>query len=415
MKVVEDGDRLAGPGAIVIGGDYRGLGVVRSLGRRGIPVCVATDDHVMAAMSRYCRRRLRWPIEEDAQLDFLLELGVSGACQGWCLFPTGDETAAFIARNHSSLAEHFVLTTPPWRILRWAYDKTLTYELAASEGISCPATFVPEGRAELSARACSFPAVLKPSRKHRVNSFTREKAWMVTGMDEMLARYDEACDLLQPEFIMVQELIPASPNSELSYAALVSEGEPLASLVARRARQYPIDFGRSSSFVVSIEDPEVESLSTRLLRAMRLSGLVEVEFKRDARDGRLKLLDVNPRVWGWHTLGARAGVDFPYLAWRLARGLDVPRIRGAAGIGWVRMTTDVLAVWQLMRRRRLSLRAYLRSMRPAPAFAIWAPDDPLPSLLEIPTLILARRSIRLSMESVAEESVEPADPADEME
>src|SRR5439155_12687017 len=94
-----------GTGAIVIGGDYRGLGVVRSLGRRGIPVWVLTDEHLIAGTSRYARRRLAWPAgDESSQVDYLLDLADHGL-DGWMLFPTGDTTAALIARHHATLAQ----------------------------------------------------------------------------------------------------------------------------------------------------------------------------------------------------------------------------------------------------------------------------------------------------------------------
>src|SRR6266481_3515225 len=40
-------------GAVVVGGDYQGLGIVRSLGRRGVPICVIDDEHSIARFSRY--------------------------------------------------------------------------------------------------------------------------------------------------------------------------------------------------------------------------------------------------------------------------------------------------------------------------------------------------------------------------
>src|SRR5205823_461942 len=115
---------------------------------------------------------------------------------------------------------------------------------------------------------------------------------------------------------------------QFSFAALCRDGRPLASVVARRTRQWPRDFGRASTYVETIDAPEVEEVARAVLAALRFAGLVEVEFKRDPRDGRLKLLDINPRAWGWHTLGARAGVDFAYLLWRMLNGEDVPELRG---------------------------------------------------------------------------------------
>jgi predicted ATP-grasp superfamily ATP-dependent carboligase len=140
----------------------------------------------------------------------------------------------------------------------------------------------------------------------------------------------------------------------------------------------------------------VETQARRLLAGMRYTGLVEVEFKRDARDGRTKLLDVNPRVWGWHTLGRRAGVDFPYLAWRLARGEAVEPGRARAGVRWVRLSTDLPTALKEIGRGRLSPLGYLRSLHGPRERAIFARDDPLPGLLEGPLLayVAVRRLLR---------------------
>jgi D-aspartate ligase len=124
--------------------------------------------------------------------------------------------------------------------------------------------------------------------------------------------------------------------------------------------------------------------------------LVEVEFKQDPRDGRYKLLDVNPRIWGWISLGGRAGVDFPYLLWLLIRGEAVPGVRGAIGVKWMRMSTDLPIAVQEMLRGRLSLLTYARSFRGPHESAIFAPDDPLPGLLELPLMayLIGRRLCR---------------------
>src|SRR5205823_3111219 len=136
-------------------------------------------------------------------------------------------------------------------------------------------------------------------------------------------RFAEAAALLDPQLLMIQEFVPDG-GGQLSYAALCDRGRPLASVTARRTRQYPVDLGRASTYVETIDAPEVAELSERFLAEIEFDGLVEVEFKRDPRDGDLKLLDVNPRVWGWHSVCQRAGVDFPYLAYKLARSEPVP-------------------------------------------------------------------------------------------
>jgi predicted ATP-grasp superfamily ATP-dependent carboligase len=157
-----------------------------------------------------------------------------------------------------------------------------------------------------------------------------------------------------------------------------------------------LEFGRASSFVESIDLPELEQTSRRLLQAIGLTGLVEVEYKRNSATDSFQLLDVNARVWGWHTLGTKHGMDFPYLVWKAIHQEPVHELHAPAGIRWVRMLTDVEAAAAEIRRGRLSLPDYLRSLRPPLDFAVFAPDDPLPALLDIPFLawVGLKRSLR---------------------
>ncbi len=380
--------REEAPGALVLGSDYKALGIVRSLGRHRIPVWVIQDDHALASYSRYCARTLSWPAAAEAdRVAYLLELSERHAVGGWTIFPTDDETAALLARNRRALAERYLLTVPRWDVLRWAYDKRMTYRLAADLDIDHPRTYYPQTAEDLRSLDIRYPAILKPAVRADLNRFTMSKAWRVEDPADLAARYAEASGLIDPSLIMVQDLIEGGGACQLSYAALCREGRPVASVVARRTRQWPMDFGRASTYVETIEAPDVEDVATRLLAAMGYDGIVEVEFKRDSRDGRLKLLDVNPRVWGWHTLGGRAGVDFPYLLWRMTTGASLVETRGRSGVRWVRALTDLPTVLGEIRAGRLSLGAYLSSLRGPIEFAILAADDPVPALVELPAAL----------------------------
>jgi D-aspartate ligase len=384
------------PGAVVLGGDYRALTVARSLGRHGIPVWIFPEDQKIAAKSRYALTQIPLPYgDENEQSDFLLEIGERYGLDGWVLFPTEDNHAAMLARQQAKLAGRFRLATSPWETVEIAYDKRSTYRVAQKLGVHCPATHYPRDRREVEILECSFPVILKPAIKEAVNRFTREKAWPIEDRASLLAHYDVACTLVDPGLIMIQELIPGAGESQFSYGAICENGRPLASVVARRTRQYPVDFGRSSSFVETVEAPAVEEAARRLLEGLRYTGLIEAEFKYDSRDHRYKLLDLNPRVWGWHTLARPGGVDFPYFLWRLAQHLAIPEIRVKAGYRWMRMTTDLPAAMREIMRGRISVASYLRSLRPPLEFAVFAVDDPIPFLLEVPLLLMARSAQRL--------------------
>ena len=369
---------------------------MRSLGRRGIPVrVVKTDEHVLAAWSRYAHGNLRLPdAGDEEQAAFLLDLAAREGLDGWVLMPTDDHSAALVARRSAELARVFRFSTPGWDVLRWADDKRLTDRLGQEADVPVPRTVVPGDASRLDDLDIAFPAILKPASKQPGDRLSAEKAWRVDDAAQLRARYAEASRSLPAGTVMVQELIPGGGSEQLSYGALCADGEVVASIQARRLRQRPMDFGKASTYVRSEDEGEAAELGQRLLAHLRYTGLVEVEFKRDPRDGRLKLLDVNPRAWGWQSLGAAAGVDFAYLEWRLAQGLPVERVRASPGVAWVRMAMDLPTAVGEIRARRLAVRHYLTSVLRGPrAAAIFAADDPLPVLVDLPILawIRARR------------------------
>lgn len=372
------------PGALVIGSNLRALGIARSLGRRGVETWLLSsrDDDPVARVSRFVTRSLRVPADSASVVDALVSAAAHHGLDGWTLFPTDDESAAALARAHEALAERFALTSPSWDALRYAYHKRLTHCVAQKVGVAYPWTRYPRSLVEVAELECPFPVILKPNAKPEENRFTRSKAWRASDRPSLMAGWAEAAGLVGPTGVIVQELVPGDGENQYSFAALCQEGVPLASLVARRTRQYPRDFGHSSSLVETVEAPEIERLGRLIVEALSWNGLVEVEFKRDARDGSYKLLDINGRVWTWHALGPRAGVDFPHLAWRLSQGLPIEPVRSQPGVRWVRLATDIPSALSAVRAGELSLREWSASVRRPRQAALASWDDPLPSLAD---------------------------------
>ena len=158
---------------------------------------------------------------------------------------------------------------------------------------------------------------------------------------------------------MVQEIIPGGGTQQFSYCAFFRDGEALGKMVAQRRRQHPLEFGRASTYVETMDIPVLEDLSERFLRSIDYYGLVEMEYKLDPRDGQYKLLDVNVRTWGYHSLGFGAGVDFSYMLFADQLGMPVSSCKGKAGVGWVRTTTDIPAAFCGILAKDITLRSYL--------------------------------------------------------
>jgi D-aspartate ligase len=388
LCVVPAPSKFSDTGAVVAGGDYQGLGIVRSLGRRGVPVYVVDDEPSIARFSRYKTRALRIPdLRDDSRIaESFLRMGRRYGLDGWVLYPTRDEIVAAFSHHRAELASVFRVATPAWSTVRIAWDKRLTYELAGSLGIPTPQTWYAQNVADLATRDVSLPLALKPAIKEHFIYATKVKAVRADTREQLEASFRQICTVIPPDEVMLQDLIPGGGERQFSYCSFFKEGRPIAKMVVRRTRQRPPDFGRSSTYVETVDIPELEQPSERFLTAIDYYGLSELEYKYDERDGSYKLLDVNLRTWGYHSLGRPAGVDFPFLLFCDQLEREVEPSRARTGVRWIRLTTDLPTALQEIWRGRLGWRPFLDSIRTFETEAVFERDDLLPALAEVALL-----------------------------
>lgn len=372
--------------------------MARSLGALGVRIFWITHDSPLAGWSKYVERSIRWPgpHEPDAA-GRLLEIGRTHALQGWLLIPAADAVVRLAAEQHHSLSAVYRLILPGWDVLKFVCDKPLLYEHAAKLGIDVPKTWhitVPEERP----KDMSFPVVLKPHMGGGRDPFTMAKAIKAENCAAFVSAFRRAASQIGAGRVVVQELVPGGGENQFSYAALWKDGRPVAEFTARRTRQYPVEFGYTSTFVEIVDEPRAVDAARRLLLSIGHEGLVEVEFKQDHRDGMLKLLDVNPRPWSWMGLAAAAGVDLGATLWALAEGRPSPQPipRAKPGTAWVYLSRDAAGAGQLIATGRLGFSAYLRSLSAVRTSAVFSTRDPLPGLIDLPLTawrVLTRRLI----------------------
>jgi D-aspartate ligase len=376
------------PGAVVIGGDHQGLGIARSLGRRGIPVHVIDDETSIARASRFVQhvtrvRELRSP---SSLLDALALARRRVGRPGWVIYPTRDENVAAVSANREALQADFRVPTPGMASIRSVWDKRETYRLAGQLSIPIPRTWFPRTETDLAAINMDAPLVVKPAIKEHFFYTTRAKAWRADTRVELAGSFRRAAEIVGDGEVIVQELIPGGGEEQYAYCALFCDGRAIATMTVRRRRQHPSDFGRASTYVETISLPDLAAPSLRFLDAIGYYGLVELEFKRDPRDGAYKLLDVNARTWGYHTLGPAAGVDFPYLMFLDQLGERVDEVHARPGVRWVRLATDLPNAVRDIRSGTLRSRDYLRTLFAVNTEAVFSLRDPLPGLYEIALL-----------------------------
>jgi predicted ATP-grasp superfamily ATP-dependent carboligase len=385
----------APPGVVILGGAHGTLALARSLGRKGVPVWLVSNDTPLPTWSRRMAGHREWAgPESGGALGLLLDLAATQNLRGALLVPGGDGEVRFAAQAIEALSKTYRVMLPPWERLKWLCEKPLLYRRAEELGIGIPLTYRFNSLEEAAAADIGFPVVLKPNMGGGNNRFSRAKAVRADDRASFLAAYRDAVGQIGLENVVVQQLVPGGGENQFSYAALWWNGRPVAEFTARRTRQYPVDFGYTSSFVEIVEAPEVIEAARKLLGSIAHHGLVEIEFKRDPRDGALKLFDVNPRGWSWLGLAAAAGVDLGAMLWETANGRPAVASTARPGTAWMYLARDMAAAGTLAARGQLGVGDYLRSFGTVRSWATFAGDDPMPGLIDIPLTawrVLTRR------------------------
>ena len=373
-------------GAIIVGGNFQGLGLLRSLARQNVPVYLLDAEMCIARFSRYVKRFSKCPdVKQEALfLEFLMDLARRESLEGWLIYPNDDQTVYLLAKHKKRLEECYRVITPSWDIVKFAYDKMLTYKLAEQCDIAIPKTFYPENVEELERLDIEFPVVIKPSIKEPFFSRTRSKAIRVDDRRELVDKYTKAAMAMGPsQTMMVQELIPGRTQNLFSVGSLSRNGELLAKVVVWRIRQHPMDFGHATTFAQTVNIPELEEIAKKILGAMGYYGLSEVEFMLDQRDGQYKLIEINARPWGWHSIGSGAGVDLPYLSYRDMLGEKIEQNGFATDVKWIRLVTDIPTVVIELLTGRMKFTEYLNSLKGKRQFAVMSLKDPMPFIAEL--------------------------------
>jgi predicted ATP-grasp superfamily ATP-dependent carboligase len=369
------------PGALLLGSDFKALGVARSLGRHGVPIAVVDTLPRSAWFSRYVDRRFKWTdaMRSGAFVHFLLDLAQRASLKGWVLWPAQDDALELVARNATLLSASYRLITQPWEVLRMAHDKRCLHQAADEAGVAHPRTWHPADERALEEMPLQFPVILKPRVSVDLQNTFGRKAIPAANLAELDERYWLATRVVPADDLMVQEIVPS--EAQYSVGAFAENGRVLMAMTARRTRQFPIDYGLSSSFVEAVDMPELIEPARRVLERLGTTGMVEVEFIVDRRDGQPKLLDVNPRPWGWHSLCAACGLDFPLIQYDHTLGRPVPHLMPRYGPRWIRLLTDVPAGLQGIRAGVLTPGAYLRSVAAGQTVeSVFEWRDPLPAV-----------------------------------
>jgi D-aspartate ligase len=357
---------------------------------------VAADVRSPVARSRFCTRVVEAPSFVEHPAEAVEALARFGAAQPAApvLFTEGDHDLLAISRARAELGRWFRLTLPDEELVEDLVDKLRFAALAARLELPVPPTRPLWRDRPLAAQTEGwdrFPCLLKPATRARWFDSPlggqalhgNQKAIGVASRGELtrllplLARHET-------DFVL-QEAIPGGEERIVSYHAYVRpDGERAAEFTGRKVRTAPRTYGMSSCLEIT-DDPRVERAGRDVLERLGFRGVVKLDFKSDARDGRLLLLEANPRFTLWHDPAAVAGVNVPELAYRdLVEPGRRPAVstRARAGVRWMSVRNDLRALGQYRAAGELTISRWLLDVWRADVREDWMWSDLVPGLVD---------------------------------
>jgi D-aspartate ligase len=351
------------------------IDLVRALTLAGIPTVVVAGRHSPAHYSRAAVATIdagESPTDPEAVVDWLLA-GAADQPEPPVLYYDNDRDLLLVSRHRERLARGFRFVVPAADLVEDLVDKARFQALAERLGLPVPRAVRCSAGDLGGDPGLRYPLIVKPRSRHR-GGWTRVVGAKAAHIDGRAALARLGHQLPDPSIeLLVQEAVPGPEDRIESYHVYVDEGDRVVGeFTGRKLRTYPRAYGFSTAVTVT-DSPEVRELGRETVQALGLRGVAKVDVKRGP-DGRLGLLEVNPRFNLWHHPGACAGVNLPALVHARVVGHPAPAPPAArAGVTWC-SPHDL----QAARAQGLGMLSWLRWVARCEATSGFAWDDPFP-------------------------------------
>lgn len=247
---------------------------------------------------------------------------------GHIIFACGDDAIEFLAHHRQELEAHYVLDDYVPELQNAMLDKKRTLELAQSVGVPTPNFWaihdiddVKKIRGQIQ-----FPAIVKPIYSHKFRQVFDCKLFII---DDSFDELEEKADLVLKKGleIMIVEMIPG-PDALLCshYTYIDKSGRELYQFTKRVVRRYPVNCG-GGTYHFTEWIPEVAELGRKFFKGIHFRGIGNIEFKRDTRDGKLKVIEVNARFTQVQELLVKCGMPIDLIVYCYLTKQPLPKIQ----------------------------------------------------------------------------------------
>jgi D-aspartate ligase len=403
---IEAMQSLEKPAVVILNMHYSGLGIARNLSHLGVHVYgLGSSANFPGNYSKHCRFVLA-PDSRDQKtelLNFLMDFGKRFNNRP-VLFPTRDHDIHFINGFRQELEKVYRFAFPALNIMDYSMNKDKLYLVAKNLGMDCPKTFTLNGVNDLEAvkSELPFPCIVKPVyssqwRKPLIwDAVGRQKVAIMHSFSELITFYRNFVDL--DPLINIQEVIPGPETNLVIYASYSdAKSEVINAFTARKVLQYPQLFG-TGIIVEGIAQPDIEERSRTLISALKLTGISEIEYKRDVRSGKYYLIEVNPRHWDQHSLGPACGVNLSETAYLDCIGKKPKHMQQSSSrVKWIAEADLALQILKALRAGFKPSKELFLLLGGPKIYSVWDIHDWKPGVVQAINLLREFKDLAISL------------------
>jgi predicted ATP-grasp superfamily ATP-dependent carboligase len=361
---------------------YGQLGLLRTFGRLGI-AAHGVDPNPLSPgfFSRYCRNKFLWDVDgasPQASVQYLLKIAKKIGKRS-LLIHTTDSGSGWLADNAGELSEGYIFPRLSKELVRALANKKEMYFLAKKYGVPTPEACFPLSLSDTEefVKDAVFPIVMKEIYRGHSPKIGK-KMFIAKTKDELLKLYKLHEDPVNPNF-MLQEYIPGGDDSIWMFNGYFDErSECLFAMTGQKIRQSPIHKGVTSIGICRANNA-VERTTKFFMKSIGYKGILDIGYRYDVRDGKYKVLDINPRIGSTFRLFVGSnGMDVARAEYLDLTGQSVPSSEIIEGRKWFVEDRDLVSSVHYHYEKSLTFRHWSTSFRGVQESAWFAWDDLLP-------------------------------------
>lgn len=370
--------------ALILEGSPRGnLGIVRTLGRLGIPMYVIhSKPGSPASQSRYCTEAFQWNFAAataDETVSFLLSIGERIGKHSF-LFPTCDEDAILAAAHFNALKEWFIYPQQRPALASSLVSKKKMYFLAKQHMVPTPEASFPQSIDDVLSfcDTAKFPVIAKGIDGARLKRLLGAGVIIAENRSDLLAVY-KRLDESERSNVMLQEYIPGGDDSIWMFNGYFDgDSNCLFGITGKKIRQYP-NYTGQTSLGMCLHNDFVYETTARWMKELGYKGILDIGYRYDGRDGQYKVLDVNPRIGATFRLFVdQNGMDVARALYLDLTGQPVLRAATREGRKWIVEDADIASFLRYRKDGKLTFAEWLTSLAGIDEAAYFANDDMRP-------------------------------------